>query len=354
MKRTIPCIGAEDREAGATWVPRGEAAWLNHSGSTLVALGSGTARPGAEGTRGTKGAPGPGNPQGVARVQSCTGSSAAACVPLFPAAPAAGGRGAGEGPGLTGARKDGGRDGRTDGESGGRRRPGGRRRRCRGPATSQCGRAAGAAPRAPQRARAGGDTPGRRGAEPGDATTVRGRPTDRDRPPGVPVLPTPLASSRLPGVPGRRTCCLCLPRAFTSAASALPRRLSPLFPSYFWPPLSTFSPASPLASLSFPARSHPPSSLEMKSPLTTIHESTAATSLVPKPFQGSSIKPGKDTLGEKEGGPGPGKLLCLRSVLAERGALARRLQTPTFPSPSLAHPGELNQGVKGQGWGIFT
>ncbi|XP_019490852.1 PREDICTED: uncharacterized protein LOC109379021 [Hipposideros armiger] len=56
-------------------------------------------------------------------------------------------------------------DGRTDGRTAApgagtaAAGAGGRRRRCRGPATSQCGRASGAAPRAPQRARAGGGGP---------------------------------------------------------------------------------------------------------------------------------------------------------------------------------------------------
>lgn len=188
--------------------------------SPLVALCSGTARPRAEGTRGTKGAPGVPRTRRVSPGAKLHGLSLACQCPSLP-------YGARGGPGLTGAREDGGRDGRTDGESGGRKRPGGRRRRCRGPATSQCGRAAGAAPRAPQRTRAGGDTRG--GGTLSSGTRPPGR-TDSDRPLVPQPSPRPSAVVVFPGVPGQRTCCFCLPRAFTSAALALPRRLSPFLP----------------------------------------------------------------------------------------------------------------------------
>lgn len=180
----------------------------------------------------------------------------------------------------------------------------------------------------------------------------------------VPLRPGPAHAPQQqppsPGVPGQRTCCFCLPRAFTSAALALPRRLSPLLPSHFWPLLPTFSPASPLAllPLQHPPPARPPralSSLEMKSSLTAIHESTAATSLVPKPFQGSSIKPGNDTRRKRKVEHGPGKTVVSEKCFGQSAVPWHRVVINPQPSPlpSLAHPERLSQGCKGAGLGDF-
>lgn len=174
--------------------------------------------------------------------------------------------------------------------------PGGRRRRCGGPATSQCGRAAGAAPRAPQRLRAGGDTRGSGTLSSG--TRLPGR-TDSDRPLDPQPSPRPSLAAAFPQYPGPANLLLLL----TSRVHL--RRLGSSPEALFPPPLPLLAPSSHflpppplwLCCLSSPPTLRPPralSSLEMKSPLTTIHESTAVTSLVPKPFQGSSIKPGNE------------------------------------------------------------
>lgn len=249
-------------------------------------------------------------------------------------------RGARPGPGLTGgARRCGGSgarttDGRTDGWTAAAGAgtaaagAGGRRRRCRGPATSQCGRASSAAPRAPQQTRAGGGSPGAAGAEPARREAGRGAgaplgwgrghrcPGFRGRrplalqcagcPPPRPASPLSLTdgdpprsaprAARAPSAPPRRPVPppALLPEAVSEPALSSvpfalvpllplppPNWLSPLLPSYFLPRFS-LSPPPPSPAW----RPLPP---EMKSPLTVIPASTAATSLVPKPFQGSSL-----------------------------------------------------------------
>lgn len=154
-----------------TWVPRGEAAWVTTAIPSCGSPQRHRAAPGRRDLRHKGGPPGSREPTGCRRVQSCTGSASAARVPLFPAAPAGGTwtHRSGEG---------GGRDGRTDGESGGRRRPRraaealrrpryvtmrpGGRRRTPGPPTVARGRG----------------HPGQRDAELRDATTRQ----DRQRP----------------------------------------------------------------------------------------------------------------------------------------------------------------------------
>lgn len=261
------------------------------------------------------------------------------------------------GPGLTGAREDGGRDGRTDGESGGRRRPGGRRRRCRGPATSQCGRAAGAAPRAPQRARAGGDTRG--GGTLSSGTQPPGR-TDSDRPPASRPSPRPSAAAAFPWCPRPANLLLLLTsRVHLRRLGSSPQALSPpplplLAPSsHFLPRLPSGFAASPAPPPARPPRAL--SSLEMKSSLTAIHESTAATSLVPKPFQGSSIKPGNDTRRKRKVEHGPGKTVVSEKCFGQSAVPWHRVVINPQPSPlpSLAHPERLSQGCKGAGLGDF-
>lgn len=285
-----------------------------------------------------KGGPGTGEPSGCRPGAKLPGLIRGRPRPSPP-------RGARRGPGLTGAQKGGRREGWTDRRLEWRAqetrraaealprpryvtmRPGGRRR-SPGPPTGSRGRG----------------HPGRRGAEPRDATTTRGRPTDSDRP----LCPGPAHAPCLQ--PPSRVSPAGEPAAYAYLARSppppwlFPQGLLLSSPPTFVPlfPLTPPPAASPLASLP-PSTTppHPPlspslSSLKMKSPLTGIHESTAATSLVPKPFQGSSLKPGKDSLGEKKGGHGPGKLLCLRSVLAVCCALARVFKPQ--PSPLQVSP----------------
>ncbi|XP_073658050.1 uncharacterized protein [Tursiops truncatus] len=133
-------------------------------------------------------------------------------------------RGARPGPGLTGdARRCGGSgarttDGRTDGWTAAAGAgtaaagAGGRRRRCRGPATSQCGRASGAFPRAPQQTRAGGGGPGAAGEEPARREAGRGA--------GAPLGWG--RGHRCPGFRGRRAL------ALQCAGCPPPRPASPL------------------------------------------------------------------------------------------------------------------------------
>lgn len=112
-------------------------------------------------------------------------------------------------PGAAAAQKCGRTDGPTDrwtaAAGAGTAGAGGRRRRYRGPATSQCGRASGAAPpRAPQRARGSG-----RGAAPGRrARSWRGgtRGAERGAPPGGGAVCTAAAAapSRRRRAPGAR------------------------------------------------------------------------------------------------------------------------------------------------------
>lgn len=86
MKRTIPCTRARDCEAGATWVPRGEAAWVTTTFSSCSSLQRHRAAPSRRDPRHKGGPRGPENPQGVARCKVAR----AALVPLLPAAPAVG------------------------------------------------------------------------------------------------------------------------------------------------------------------------------------------------------------------------------------------------------------------------
>lgn len=211
-----------------TWVPRGEAAWVTTAIPSCGSLQRHRAAPGRRDLRHKGGPPGSREPAGCRPVQSCTGSASPARVPLFPAASAGG-------PGLTGAgRAAGGMDGQTA-RAAGAGDPGGRRRRCRGPATSQCGPAAGAAPRAPQRARAGGDTRGSGTLRSG--TRPPGR-TDSDRPLDPQPSPRPSLAAAFPQYPGPANLLLLL----TSRVHL--RRLGSFPQALFPPPLPLLAPSS--------------------------------------------------------------------------------------------------------------
>lgn len=177
-----------------------------------------------------KGGPGTGEPSGCLPGAKLHGLIRGRRRPSPP-------RGARRGPGLTGAQKGGRREAWTD-----------RRREWRAQETR---RAAEALPRP----RYVTMRPGGRRRSPGPPTGARGRvtrsggaqspgtqppPTDGDRPPVSRPGPRPSPAAAFPAVPGRRTCCLCLPRAFTSAALALP-------PASLLSSPPTFGPLLPLS-----------------------------------------------------------------------------------------------------------
>lgn len=167
----------------------------------------------------------------------------------------------------------------------------------------------------------------------------------RAAPPPRPRPPPPRARA------GPRTCSFFTFGSCTSVAFAA---LQLAFPS---PPLLLFAPASPFLLRPPP----PPGSLtppEKKSPLTVIPASTAATSLVPKPFQGFSLSEEKR---REKGGNGTWarswETAVLQEPLAEWGFFCcwHSLQLPIFPActphptPPLAHPRGFHRGKKGKG-----
>lgn len=154
--------------------------------------------------------------------------------------------------------------------------------------------------------------------------------TDSDpprRPRGAPARPATRSCPRadllclLPYLSLSYLCCL----RFSAAGLLLPSLL--LFaPASFALP----RPRAPAAR---------PRPLEMKSPLTGFQASTSATSLVPKPFQGSSLNREK-RLGKGENGTWARswETVGLQKPLAERLALARSLQPPILPLPQARPP----------------